>query len=109
MATQSTTTVPHTSRGPILIIVSNILLGLNVIFIGLRFYTKARIAKTFNYNDVFMMIAVVRSRGASACLLTVADDSRRLMPAWTLCSSSASRMVLGVIQVLRRLPALEIA
>ncbi len=59
-------TVPSTTQGTTLIIVSNVLLGLNVIFIGLRFYTKAKIAKNFNYNDVFMTIAVVRTLGLCA-------------------------------------------
>lgn len=35
-------------------------MGLNVVFIGLRVWTRATISHNFNFNDVFMMVAMVR-------------------------------------------------
>ena len=55
-ATASTTS----SNAPVLIIGGAIFLGLNAFFIGLRCYTKARISKTFSFNEILMIIAVVR-------------------------------------------------
>jgi hypothetical protein len=47
------------SLGPTVIAVSAAFLGVNTFFIGLRCYTRAKIAKHFNYNDVIMLIALV--------------------------------------------------
>jgi hypothetical protein len=56
-ATQSLTT-----QGPVTIAVGAVFMGINVFFIALRCYTRAKIAKTFDYNDVFMIVAVVQMR-----------------------------------------------
>lgn len=61
MSTTTATTALAPSQGPLTIIVAAAFLGLNAFFIGLRCYTSARIAKNFNFNDVFMIIALVRT------------------------------------------------
>jgi len=48
-------------QGPGVIALSAVFLLFNIIFIGLRVYTKARIAKTFGWNDVGMITVVVCS------------------------------------------------
>ena len=47
------------NQGPALIAVGAILLAFNVFFIGLRCYTSLAVAKRFNFNDLFMVTAVV--------------------------------------------------
>jgi hypothetical protein len=49
------------SQGPSVVIVSSAFMGLNTFFILLRVYTRATVSKNFNFNDVFMMLAVVRT------------------------------------------------
>jgi hypothetical protein len=58
--TMATATQGTPSQGPITIAVSAVFLGINAFFIGLRCYSQARIAKKFDFNDVFMIGAVVR-------------------------------------------------
>jgi len=59
--TSTTATKVAANQGPVLIIVGAILLGFNVFFIGLRCYTSLGIAKRFNFNDLFMVTAVVNT------------------------------------------------
>jgi hypothetical protein len=49
------------SQGSLIIGISAALLAGNVLFIGLRWYTKAAISRTFNYNEIMMGFAVVRT------------------------------------------------
>jgi hypothetical protein len=57
--TSTTATKVAANQGPALIAVGATLLAFNVFFIGLRCYTSTRIAKRFNFNDLFMVAAVV--------------------------------------------------
>lgn len=53
------TTKVAANQGPALIAVGATLLAFNVFFIGLRCYTSLAIAKRFNFNDLFMVVAVL--------------------------------------------------
>lgn len=46
-------------QGKFMIVLSAAFLAANMFFIGLRVYTKARISKNFDMNDVGMMTVVV--------------------------------------------------
>lgn len=46
-------------QGPGVIALAAVFLLVNIVFIGLRVYTKARIARTFGWNDVGMITVVV--------------------------------------------------
>ncbi|CZR64569.1 uncharacterized protein PAC_14467 [Phialocephala subalpina] len=67
-STQTSLPVVAASQGPTTIAVSSVLLGLNAFFIGLRCYSRG-IAKRFNFNDVFMIIAVFIYGGLLALLI----------------------------------------
>lgn len=73
MSTTSTTTAQAPNQGPITIAVSAVLLGFNVFFIGLRCYSRG-IAKRFNFNDVFMIIAVLIYAGLLALLILAVQN-----------------------------------
>lgn len=58
-------------QGVGIVALAAVFMGLNTFFIGLRCYTKARISKTFGYNEVGMITVVVntsRKFGGSAWL-----------------------------------------
>ncbi|KUJ09215.1 uncharacterized protein LY89DRAFT_280048 [Mollisia scopiformis] len=67
--TTTTTALPASSLGPITIAVGAVFLGINAFFIGLRCYVRARISKTFNFNDVFMIVATFIYAGLFALLI----------------------------------------
>lgn len=46
-------------QGPTVIAIGVLFLILNTAAIATRCYTRARISKTFNYNDVFMITCMV--------------------------------------------------
>lgn len=50
---------PLDNKGPVSIVVGSVLLFINVIAIGLRIYSQARVAKNFQINDVFMITVLV--------------------------------------------------
>jgi hypothetical protein len=88
-----TATQAAPSLGPTVVAVSAAFLGVNTFFIGLRCYTRAKIAKQFTYNDVIMLIALVSFRGVSSILFNLADGSRRFTRVYLLYLLSALRMV----------------
>lgn len=70
MATQAVpATKSLTTQGPTTIAVGAVFMGINAFFIALRCYTRAKIAKQFDYNDVFMIAAVGIYAGLFALLV----------------------------------------
>lgn len=67
-----------TGQGKGMIALSGAFLAANVFFIGLRVYTKARISKNFNINDMGMMIVVVGGMLSAAVLVSRNFESRSL-------------------------------
>ncbi len=47
------------TRGPGLVIVNVVLLVLMLLVVGLRFYTRMRITKSFGADDIFIGLALV--------------------------------------------------
>ena len=60
-------------QGPFVIALAGAFMGLNTFFIALRCYTKARISKNFNYNDVGMITVLVNQHVVAS--LESAHDS----------------------------------
>ncbi|TVY58672.1 hypothetical protein LSUE1_G009458, partial [Lachnellula suecica] len=56
-------------QGPGVIALAAVFLALNLFFIGVRCYTKARISKNFNYNDVGMLVVVATYASLMALLI----------------------------------------
>ncbi|KAL3419515.1 P-type ATPase [Phlyctema vagabunda] len=65
----SLVSVPTPSQGPAIITLSAIFMGFNAFFVGLRCYTKARISKTFGFNDVGMIVVVLTYASLMALLI----------------------------------------
>ena len=61
-------------QGPLFIAVSCVFLGLNTLFIALRLYTRARISRALNYNDGFIVVALLAYASLVGLLILGAKD-----------------------------------
>lgn len=57
-----------------MVVVGCVFLGLNTFFIGTRLYTRARISKTLNYNDGFIVVALLAYTSLLALLILGAEN-----------------------------------
>lgn len=61
-------------QGLLIVAVACGLLGINTFFIGIRLYTRSKIAKALNYNDAFIVIALLAYGSLVALLILGAED-----------------------------------
>ncbi len=50
------------TRGDALVILNSVFIALVVIVVGLRMYTRLVIKRWFGYDDIFILLALVRQR-----------------------------------------------